>query len=224
MLKGKGILLPAQKAFLDVFAGLPDQEQFYLAGGAALTEFYLGHRLSFDLDFFTDEADLIRPFSRQIETECRKSGVDVTVVRRFETFAQLLFEYKGQSLKIDLAFDSPFHLQAALLSEYGVRVNDFEDLKADKVLAFFGRDEPRDAVDLYFFLQNDSLDKLLALAAQKDPGFDLYWFAVALKRVGSYPDEAEKWPVKMLQQFSPVALKNQFAELAAEIMFRLTEE
>lgn len=51
MLKGKGILLPAQKAFLDVFAGLPDQEQFYLAGGAALTEFYLGHRLSFDLVF-----------------------------------------------------------------------------------------------------------------------------------------------------------------------------
>jgi hypothetical protein len=33
-----------------------------------------------------------------------------------------------------------------------------------------------DAVDLYFLLQQKRVDLLLALAAQKDPGFDLYWF------------------------------------------------
>jgi predicted nucleic acid-binding protein len=58
VLKCKGILSDFQKAFLRLFAGLPDQERFYLTGGTALSEYYLGHRLSYDLDLFTTEADL----------------------------------------------------------------------------------------------------------------------------------------------------------------------
>ncbi len=224
MLKGKGTLLSSQKAFLDIFSKLPDQNQFYLTGGAALSEFYLGHRLSFDLDFFTDQAGLVLPFSYQIEAECKTQGVNISVVRRFETFVQLMFDHEGETLKIDLAFDSPFHLQSVLSSEYGVQVNNFEDLKADKTLAFFGRMEPRDAIDLFFFLKQESLDELLALAAQKDPGFDLYRFAIALKRTGNYPDELEHWQVKMLKEFSPKELKTQFMQMAIEIMEELTEK
>ncbi len=63
MLRGKGLLTPVQSSFMAQFATLPDQEQFYLAGGTALAEYYLGHRLSFDLDFFTGEATLILPQS-----------------------------------------------------------------------------------------------------------------------------------------------------------------
>jgi len=222
MLKGKGTLLSSQKVFLDIFSKLPDQDQFYFTGGAALSEFYLGHRLSFDLDFFTDQEGLVLPFSHQIEAECKKQGIPITIVRRFETFVQLIFEHEGDPLKIDLAFDSPFHLQPALPSEYGVQVNDYEDLKADKVFAFFGRTEPRDAIDLFFFLKQEELDDLLALAAQKDPGFDLYWFAIALKKTGNYPDELEHWQVKMLQEFSPKELKTEFMKMAMEIMADLT--
>jgi len=54
MLRGKGLLTPIQRSFIAEFATLPDQAQFYLAGGTALAEFYLGHRLSFD------HADAIR--------------------------------------------------------------------------------------------------------------------------------------------------------------------
>jgi len=50
VLKGRGILSEFQKAFLQLFASLPDQERFYLTGGTALAEYYLGHRLSYDLD------------------------------------------------------------------------------------------------------------------------------------------------------------------------------
>ncbi len=53
VLRRKGLLTPLQTAFLVTFATLPDQAQFYLTGGTALAEFYLGHRLSFDLDLFT---------------------------------------------------------------------------------------------------------------------------------------------------------------------------
>jgi len=51
MLRGKGLLTPIQRSFINEFAALPDQEQFYLAGRTALAEYYLGHRLSFDLAF-----------------------------------------------------------------------------------------------------------------------------------------------------------------------------
>jgi hypothetical protein len=41
VLRGRGLLTSIQRAFLKAFAGLPDQEHFYLVGGTALAEYYL---------------------------------------------------------------------------------------------------------------------------------------------------------------------------------------
>lgn len=144
MLRGKGLLTPIQRTFLAAFTRLPDHVHFYLAGGTALAEYYLGHRLSFDLDLFSAEASLILPFSYQV------------------------------------------------------------------------------AVDLYFILQQAELQQLMTQAAQKDPGFDLYWFAVALGQAADLPNELEHWPVRMLQGFDPSALKAQFQELAIRLMEEIT--
>jgi len=81
MLKDKGILTDFQKAFLRLFANLPDQERFYLTGGTALAAYYLGHRLSYDLDLFSSEADLIVPFSYRVEQAVQNAGMQVTIVR-----------------------------------------------------------------------------------------------------------------------------------------------
>ena len=51
--QSKGILDKAQREILEVFSRFPDADRFYLTGGTALAEFYLGHRRSFDLDLFT---------------------------------------------------------------------------------------------------------------------------------------------------------------------------
>ncbi|MDI6769381.1 MAG: nucleotidyl transferase AbiEii/AbiGii toxin family protein [Anaerolineales bacterium] len=217
-LRGFGILTPIQKAFLSVFASLPDQSQFFLAGGTALAEYYFGHRLSFDLDIFTGVDGLVLPTSYQIEKVFAEHGLQIQVTRRFSSFAQFLFTQGQDSLKIDLAFDSPYRFEPPVLTETGVYVNDYADLRVDKLLAYFGRAEPRDAVDLYFIMQREPLETLLAQAADKDPGFDLYWFASALHRAESFPDEAERWPVKMIKPFEPVKLKKQFRELAIELM------
>ena len=224
MLRGKGLLTPIQREFLAVFSGLPDQERFYLTGGTGLAEFYLGHRQSFDLDFFTGESDLILPFSYQVEATCPARGLQVSVTRRFATFVEFLLTRGEGTLRVDLALDAPFRFELPVLSEYGVWVNNFQDLKVEKVLAYYGRTEPRDAVDLYFLLQQERLDPLLALAAQKDPGFDLYWFAVALNRATEFPDEAGRWPVKMLVDFHPPELKWTFQQLAMDLMSRLTAQ
>lgn len=124
----KGLLTPIQRAFMARFAALPDQEHFYLAGGTALAEYYLGHRLSFDLDFFTAEGPLILPQSYLIEALGRTGDLGVTVVRRFNTYVEFTVND-------------------------GIRVSSRADLRVDKRLAYFGRAEPRDAVDLQFILR-----------------------------------------------------------------------
>ena len=224
MLRGKGLLTPLQRAFIAEFAALPDQAQFYLAGGTALAEYYLGHRLSFDLDFFTAEGALILPQSYQIEALGQQGNLSVSVVRRFTTYVEFLVTHDAESLKVDLAQDSPFRLEPPEHTETGICVSSLSDLRVDKLLAYFGRAEPRDAVDLYFILQQAPLDQLMAQAAQKDPGFDLYWFAVALNRAADFPDELERWPVRMLEPLKPRELKTQFRDLSLQLMTRVAED
>jgi len=45
---------------------------------------------------------------------------------------------------------------------------------------------------------------------------------VALNRVADFPDELERWPVRMLQPLKPRELKAQFQELALQLMGRVT--
>lgn len=222
MLKGKGLLTPIQQEFLAVFSRIPDRVQFYLTGGTALSEFYLGHRFSFDLDLFTSDQELILPVSYQIQEFCVASALGVAVTRRFASYVEFVISRREESLRVDLALDSPFRFSLPIESETGVLVNDLQDLQIDKLLAYYGRAEPRDAVDLYFIFQQNSADQLLDLAKQKDPGFDLYWFAIALNRAESFPDEIERWPVKMLQPVSALDLKRSFLYLAQEVMGKIT--
>lgn len=222
MLRGKGLLTPIQRAFLAAFMRLPDHAHFYLAGGTALAEYYLGHRLSFDLDLFSAEAALILPFSYQVETLGQQSDLTISVTRRFASYAEFLVVQGDERLKIDLAQDSPFRLGPLAETADGIRVSGVPDLYVDKLLAYYGRAEPRDAVDVFFILQQADLDQLLMQAAQKDPGFDLYWFAVALGRAADLPNELARWPVQMLQPFEPVVLKTQFQELAIQLMAKIT--
>lgn len=91
MLRGKGLLQPLQKRFLTFWFSLPDHDRFYLTGGTALAEFYLGHRISFDLDFFTAEEPLILPTSRRIEATAPIQGWEVSVIRRFVSFSVFHF-------------------------------------------------------------------------------------------------------------------------------------
>lgn len=222
MPQGKGLLTPIQRAFLKAFAELPDQAQFYLAGGTALAEYYLGHRLSFDLDLFTGEAALILPLSYQIEALGQPGELAIAVSRRFASYVEFEVTQGSETLKVDLAQDSPFHLEPPAQTEEGIRVAALADLRVDKLLAYYGRAEPRDAVDLYFILRDAPLDLLLTQAASKDPGFDLYWFAVALGRAEDFPDELTRWPVQMLLAFEPSQLKAEFRELARQLMARVT--
>lgn len=58
----KKILSSQQQLLLDLISEQKDiTNNFYLSGGTALAEYYLHHRLSEDLDFFTFEEVGIKP-------------------------------------------------------------------------------------------------------------------------------------------------------------------
>ena len=67
-------------------------------------------------------------------------------------------------------------------------------------------------------------EPLLELAAQKDPGFDNYWFALALNHCENFPDEMERWPVKMLQPFDPPKLKRTLLDWAIKLLDETMKE
>jgi predicted nucleotidyltransferase component of viral defense system len=210
MLKSKGIISKLQKEILSLFPQIPDSPKFYLTGGTALAEFYLGHRLSHDLDFFTSEDGLIPTFSDAMQKQLEREELSVASVRRFQTFAEFKLTSRQEETIIHIANDSPFRFSLPVDSPFGVKVNDYRDITVDKLLTFFGRAEPRDAIDLFFILKEEELWRLTELAPQKDPGFDLYWLAVACEKVEAFPDEIDKWPVDMLVEVDVKELKSVF--------------
>jgi predicted nucleotidyltransferase component of viral defense system len=220
LLKSKGIITDLQREILIIFSEIHDSKMFYLTGGTALAEFYLGHRKSFDLDIFTTEKGLIIPFSYAFEQELKKNFL-VKVVRRYETFVEFEVSAKGDSTKVQLAYDSPFRFENPIDSDIGVKVNDYTDLIVDKLLAFFGRAEPRDAIDLFFILKKEDFWKLIELAKQKDPGFDLYWLAIALHKIKNFPDDLRDWPVDTIKKVDIKELKGLLLNLSREIMDKI---
>ena len=87
--RAHGLLSPIQKTFIHIFLQLPDQEHFYLTGGTALAEYYLGHRLSYDLDFYCFDK-LVLPVSYQLEKLAQENQLVLEVIRRFTTYVEIL--------------------------------------------------------------------------------------------------------------------------------------
>ncbi len=193
---------------------------FYLTGGTALANFFLGHRKSYDLDIFTVEKDLVLTFSHLLGEELKKK-FSFNIIRRFETFVEFEVSSQNETTRIHLAYDSPFKFGEPVDSDLGIKVNDYKDIITDKLLAFFGRVEPRDAIDLFFILKTENFWELVELASQKDPGFDLYWLAVALNKTKNFPDEIDKWPVDMLVEVDVKELKEMFLNLSRKILDKI---
>ena len=199
---------------MEAFTKIPDAEHFYLTGGTALAEFYYGHRRSYDLDLFTNVRDMVIPFSRQLEAVFKERGLVLVPQRRFSSFAEFVCQAGKEQIRLHLAYDTPYRFGPPHRTGLGVFVNDYEDLVTDKLLAFFGRWTHRDAVDLYFILQDEDFKALTEKAKEKDPGFDLYWLSKAMKEVEQFPDDMTRWDVDMVRPIDARDLKSAFGTLA----------
>jgi predicted nucleotidyltransferase component of viral defense system len=211
------ILTPLQRDFLRAFFTRPASQFFFLTGGTAISEFYLHHRYSEDIDLFTIDHGALQLMESDIpsladELGCRwKPGVKAADYRP-------IFLQRGAepSLKIDFVREAGPQLGEHQLFE-NVIVDSELNIAVNKVAAIFGRTAPKDFVDLYFLLKKGyDLDELMQLAKEKDLGFTEFYFANMLRQgqnLTTMPRMIQPLALEELHQF--------FQERATQIMVRL---
>lgn len=152
-------------------------EGFALAGGAALIYQGLVDRRTRDLDFFGVDATSVNKVAPEVESALRSKGMNV--IRRVDAPGFVRLEVSEGSEICEVDFGSDARLRPEIETPLGSMISS-EELAADKTLALFGRAAARDFVDVFALSQIFDQDRLLALAAEKDRGFDQRHFAEAL--------------------------------------------
>lgn len=144
-----------QEEILNSFGDILDNQYFYLTGGTALSYFYLQHRVSNVLDFFTAAEELIILFSYNLEKALKQKGMIIQRQRGLASFVELLVERGIDKTIVHLACDSPFRREAvSIFGEYPhLKVDSLRDIAANKLLALFGRAALRDFIDVYFLVR-----------------------------------------------------------------------
>ncbi|MBI3314666.1 MAG: nucleotidyl transferase AbiEii/AbiGii toxin family protein [Candidatus Omnitrophica bacterium] len=184
------VISDLQHKILEQFGRAVDSRHFYLTGGTALAHFYLQHRKSEDLDFFTSAVGLISAFGVGLEHHLTQKGFTVKRQRAFETFVELHVSKADEFTLIHVALDTPFRFENTRQFDHypGLNVDSLTDIAANKLLALFGRAALRDFIDVYYLIKTEKFSKtqMLDQARKKDPGFDLYWLGVAFERLKAY--------------------------------------
>jgi hypothetical protein len=137
-------------------------EQFYLAGGTALA-LQLGHRLSVDLDFFSQTDELLPPTRRTISDALQKKyAIDVADAG----LGSLLLGIQGSFLGF-YSYTYPLLSPPKMLE--GNRVASLTDIGLMKMDSLAGRGTRKDFIDLYFIAQAMPLEALLERSREKFP-------------------------------------------------------
>lgn len=166
----KEILTPRQKRFLSLLSkNKPISKTFYLTGGTALAAYYLKHRHSEDLDFFSEkEVEIlsINVFLKEI-----KSAIGIKKIDFQQSFNRnLFFLHTGREiLKVEFTY-FPFHQIEPPDKKDGIRVNSLTDIATDKAFTIVQNPRARDFIDLYYILKNNkniSFEGLIKMARTK---------------------------------------------------------
>lgn len=146
------ILDPFQQKVLKEFKTSTLLKKFYLSGGTALAEFYLQHRISEDLDFFTQKELNLEELKKFINFVAKKTKIlDIKFQHGFGLYTFFLKD-KKQQYKIDFG-QYPFGPIEKLKNFNGILVESLYDIAVNKAQTIAFRPRLRDFIDLYFILQ-----------------------------------------------------------------------
>jgi len=150
---GKTILTPKQqKALNTIAADSMISKQFYLTGGTALSEYYLRHRLSEDLDFFSEkEIDPVwlTSLAKKIKPEVGASTMDIQ-----QSFNRNLvfFTIAHTVLKIEFTY-FPFMPIDTPMTMNHLKIDSLLDIAVNKYFTIYQQPASRHFIDLYCILQ-----------------------------------------------------------------------
>lgn len=147
---------PATKDVLASLVKIPFVERYYLAGGTACALYY-GHRLSYDLDFFSTEPELPEKITKQLEG-LGKLRID----------QQTEGTWLGELNQVKLSFFQHLYKEVSEESEWlGVRIASKLDIGVMKLEAIAGRGIKRDFIDMWYLSRELGLGNIFEAARRK---------------------------------------------------------
>lgn len=156
------IITSEQKALLDKFR--KDSfllSNFYFTGGTALSLYYLQHRESVDLDFFSEQPFRLEDVVMKIDSwkkSLKLSAVDYVTMVNTHVF-NLIFPHK-RKVKVDFNFYPYKRLERQNVIDE-IMVDSKIDIATNKLLTVQQRTAVKDFVDLYFLLQDFTIWDLI---------------------------------------------------------------
>ena len=143
--------------------------QFRLVGGTALS-LQLGHRISVDIDLFTD-MDYGTMDLSGIANAFKEDYPYVDGLEKLKTSAPGYTLYCGNSeadaIKVDLFYTDPFLYPPIVDGE--LRIADFKDIAAMKILAVSNASRAKDYWDIHELMNHITLNEMIHLAIKRFP-------------------------------------------------------
>ena len=149
----KEILTKNQIKILKAIGQEPQlRENFCLTGGTALAAFYLKHRYSEDLDFFTDQE--FDPQDVFVFFKGLKSKLGLKKIDYQQSFNRNLFflYLTKEIIKTEFTY-YPFPVLVKGHTFNGVKIDSLLDIAVNKLFTIYQKPRSRDFIDLYFILK-----------------------------------------------------------------------
>lgn len=183
-LSNSKILNELQKNFLRGLFNITNN--FYLTGGTALSTFYLFHRYSIDLDFFTkDEAAfnnskiIVTKVCNKIKKECLIKS-DTFYFKHFD----IIDKINNDILTLHFSYDVVKQYNKNKNVFDNIIVDTIEEILINKICAVVGRSEIKDLIDLYFLeKENFNILDYIPYAKKKDGGIEKEVLAYCLNNI-----------------------------------------
>ncbi len=159
------ILTGRQIDFLREVGNIPFlKDNFYLTGGTALAGYYLFHRYSEDLDFFSEKE--IDSLNLDVTLKHIKEALKADVIDFQQSYNRNLFffHFGNDILKTEFTFFPFPTIEKATLHD-GVSIDSILDIAVNKLFTIYQRTAARDYIDLYaicgkeHFLVSDLIKK-----------------------------------------------------------------
>lgn len=180
---------------------------FYLTGGTALAEFYLHHRLSEDLDFFSEQE--FDPQSISVILRKIQVAVGIKNIEYQQSFNRNLFFLRTDTDVIKTEFTYFPFARIEQKEIFGnLFIDSLIDIAVNKLFTIYQNPRSRDFIDLYLIIKYNpalAIDLLIDKAKVK---FDHHIDPVQLgaqymkvKELKDYPQMLKKLDEKVWQEF-----------------------
>jgi predicted nucleotidyltransferase component of viral defense system len=160
------------------------ESSFFLTGGAALAGFYLGHRKTEDLDFFTLENE-IENGVRIMKDVANVLNATVEAIQTSPDFRRFLVKRGNETVVIALVREYVYQIDREKNKINGIRIDSPQEILANKLCALLSRSEIRDLVDIYELEQAGfHVEEAVSAASLKDTGLtsaQLGWILSQIK-------------------------------------------